>query len=153
MKKLFTSLAIAAISTQLVSANLVDIWHDDGYAMHAIEDITHQIPEIEVGLQQEDANWKFLPNVAQYKAADWSTCVGIAHNVTPKEAKEIADSHAEITFFFFVKGGCMILENTQVTPQYVRVFQQGDAVFFKGDPESTAVWGTAPGLADGYVRH
>lgn len=152
MNKLFSTLAIVAMSTQFISANLVDIWHDDGYPINGIEDITNQIPEIETAIQQDDAHWKFLPDVAQYKAGDWSTCVGIAHNVTTTQAKEIAESNPEISFFFFVKGGCMILENTQVTPNYVRIFHYGDAVFFKGNPEEKAQWGTAPGLADGYVR-
>ena len=67
--------------------------------MNRIEDITYQRLKIETKVQQEDAYWKFPPDVAQYRAADWSTCVRVVHDVTPKEAKEIAENDPEITFF------------------------------------------------------
>lgn len=153
MKKLFcNAFAIATLSTQFICATAVNIWHDDGYPIIGIEDITNEIPEIESESQSMDSFWDFLPDAAQYKAADWSTCIGIAHNVTSFQAKEIANNNPEITFFFYVKGLCMVLENTNVNPNYVRIFHHGDAVFFTGNPDEVAVWGTASGLADGYVK-
>lgn len=154
MNTLFRTGFAIAMSASFLSANFVNIRHDDGNTITQIEDITDKIPEISIGVNNDisNANWELLPDVAQYKAADWSTCAGIAHNVTEVEAKAIADSNSEISFFFYVKGGCMILENTQTVPNYVRIFRHGDAVFFKGSPELFAVWGTAPDLADGYVK-
>lgn len=149
MKKLIHSiLSIFTISTYM-HAGPVDIWHDHGYVMIGVEDITDQIPEIKVEEEQnEDINWDFIPNVVQYKCADWSSCIGIAHQVTINQAKEIASNNPDIHFFFYVKGICMVLENTLMSPASVRIFHQGDAVFFSG----TAWWGSALGLADGYTK-
>lgn len=92
--------------------------------------------------------WNKIEDVAQYKLADWNNVVGKAENVSLQEAQNIADNDPQITYFFYVKGGQMVLENLNVDPPIWRVFQHGEAVFFTGEPW----WGTAPGLADGYVK-
>jgi len=114
-------------------------------ALGAVElqnDITYEIPEIEIASVH---GFKKIPNVAQYKMADWSQAVGIAKGITLSEAYAIAEVNPEITFFFYTKGGQMVLEKEDGS---YRVFRHGDTVFFSGEPW----WGTAPGLADGYVR-
>lgn len=100
-----------------------------------------EIPAIE----NMDPNYEFVSDVAQYKQGDWSQVIGRASNVTVEQAKKIADENPAITYFFYVKGYCMVLETTSVD---ARIFNYGDAVFFSGTPW----WGTAPGLADGYVK-
>jgi hypothetical protein len=105
-------------------------------------DITGEIPVINYSAVQ---GFQKVPNVAQYKEADWSHVVGIAYGITLDEAQQIAQEDSEITFFFHTKGYQMVLEKTDGT---YRVFHEGDTVFFKGSPW----WGSAPGLADGYVR-
>ncbi|HEV8052960.1 MAG TPA: hypothetical protein VGP47_10750 [Parachlamydiaceae bacterium] len=91
-----------------------------------------------------DLNYEFIQDVAQYKLADWSQAIGRKNGISVTEAKKIADENSEITFFFYTKAFSMILEN----PNGIRVFDHGDAVFFSGSP----LWGSAPGLADGYVK-
>jgi len=110
-------------------------------AVELREDITHELPEIGVVAH----NFKKIPNVAQYKMADWSQVVGIAKGITIQEAYKIANENPAIAFFFYTKGGQMVLEREDGT---YRVFRHGDTVFFAGDPW----WGSAPGLADGYIR-
>jgi hypothetical protein len=105
-------------------------------------DITSQIPV----LNTEVAGFDKIENVAQYKNADWSQVIGIAKNVKLSKVAKIAnEQYPETTYFFYVKGGQMVLETEDGN---YRVFHHGDAVFFKGTPW----WGSAPGLADGYVR-
>lgn len=110
-------------------------------AVHA-DDITNEIPVIE---REENDGFQKVSNVAQYKEADWSQVIGIAHDVTLVEAKKIAKENPNITYFFYMKGGQMVLEKTDGN---YRVFRHGDAVFFSGKPW----WGSAPGYADGYIR-
>ena len=105
------------------------------------QDITHEIPSIQVSAN----GFKKIPDVAQYKEADWSNALGIARSISLSDAFKIAADNPEITFFFYTKGYQMVLEKTDGT---YRVFRHGDAVFFSGEPW----WGTAPGLADGYVK-
>lgn len=154
MKKLILAsltglLTLCAASS--ISGDHVVVLHDDGYFIYA-ENVTDKIPEIEVNSSNDESEWKMIPNVAQYTYADWSTCVGIAHNVSVNEAKRIADENPEITFFFHMKGIQMVLVNQDYSPPLARIFHQGDAVFFTGDPATTAVWGSAVGYADGYEK-
>lgn len=104
------------------------------------KNITNEIPEINA-----HPEFQKTPNVAQYKEADWSQAIGIARDVSLSEACEIANRDPAITFFFYTKGGRMVLEKPDGS---YRVFNHGDAVFFSGEPW----WGSAPGLADGYVK-
>lgn len=107
-----------------------------------IHDITSEIPE----MNNADVNgFQKIKDVAQYKNADWSNVIGIAKHVTLDEAFRMAKENPVITFFFYMKGSQMILETTD--GRY-RVFHQGDAVFFSGQPW----WGSAPGYADGYIK-
>lgn len=101
----------------------------------------NDIPAIE----NIDPNYELISDVAQYKQGDWSQVIGRASNVTVEQAKNIADANPAITYFFYVKGYSMVLETTS---NEARFFSYGDAVFFSGTPW----WGTAPGLADGYVK-
>jgi hypothetical protein len=108
-------------------------------------DITNEIPEIWDPEIPNDPDFKKFPDRAQYKEADWSNVIGIARGISISKAFEIAKSNPEITFFFYTKGSQMVLEKKDGT---YRVFQQGDTVFFSGEP-----WfETAPGLADGYIK-
>lgn len=104
------------------------------------KDITCDIPEIVV----EDGFEK-IDGVAQYKEADWSNVIGIARGISVEQAKEIAANDPDITFFFYTTAHRLVLERTDGT---FRRFGYGDTVFFTGEPW----WGTAPGLADGYVK-
>lgn len=106
-----------------------------GNTAHAIH-----IPLIE--MDDCDDNWERVPDVAQYHSADWSKVVGRAPNVTVAQAKEIAESHPEITYFFHMTYGWVLnLGNN-------KIFYHNDAVFFSGEPE----WGNATGYSDGYVK-
>lgn len=109
-------------------------------------DITSEIPDITDTINiSENPNFKKNPNVAQYKEADWSQVVGIAHDLNLDQAFKIAEEKQEITYFFYMKGSQMVLEKTDGT---YRVFRHGDAVFFGGEPW----WGSAPGYSDGYIK-
>lgn len=89
-----------------------------------------------------DPNYEFISDVG---GVDWSQVIGRKNAISLNEAKEIANSNPQITYFFYMKGYQMILGNPS---SGVRVFGHGDAVFFTGEPQ----WGSAPDLADGYVK-
>lgn len=132
MKVMFNILLGALLlSTQIMASSET--------ATKDIYNVAEAIPELELKTQ-----WKKVPNVAQYGGADWNNVIGIVHQVTPEAAKWIADNNPEITYFFYLKGWQMVLG----TPPNIRVFHHGDAVFFTGEPW----WGSAPGLADGYIK-
>lgn len=130
MKKL--SLFITSLACLFASSSLMAHWEDN--------DLTPTIPII----QEEVAGFQKVPDVAQYKKADWSHVIGMARGVSLEEARNIANNNPEITFFFYTKGYQMVLENEDG----YRQFKHGDAVFFSGIPW----WGSAPGLADGYIK-
>lgn len=132
MKKL--CLMIASVACLTGTASLLANWQDN--------DMTHTIPVIHT---EETSGYQKVPDVAQYKMADWSNVIGIAKGVSLKQARKIADSNPEITFFFYMKGPQMVLENESG----YRVFSHRDAVFFSGTPW----WGSAPGYADGYIKN
>lgn len=136
---LFIFAASASASASLDAKKACGGGYD--YRPYLTSDITDEIPEIDAKLE----GYEKIADVAQYKMADWSQVVGIAKNKSLAEAKAIADSHPEITFFFYTKGYQMVLEKEDGS---YRVFHHGDAVFFSGQPW----WGSAPGLADGYVK-
>ncbi len=111
--------------------------------------ITSQIPTISykdvVGKPQSDALFTIVPDVAEYKGADWNNVIGIAYGISEEDALVIAKSNPDITYFFRTKGGQMVLERPDGS---YRAFRNGDTIFFSGTP-----WfSTAPGLADGYVK-
>lgn len=111
-------------------------------AVELTRDITQEIPEIS---SAELYGFEKIPDVAQYKEADWSQAVAIARGISLEEAFKIAEKNPEITFFFHMKGWQMVLEKPDGT---YRSFRHGDTVFFTGNPW----WGSAPGYSDGYVR-
>lgn len=84
--------------------------------------------------------WKKIANVAMYYGANWDLMVCMKRGMTPESAQAYAIGVDEITFFF-IATGTMVLEGHGT-------FSPGDAVFFSGEPQ----WGTAPNLADGYVK-
>ena len=108
-------------------------------------DITNEIPEIDESENAEMQGFKKIEDRAQYKESDWSKAIGIARDISLSEAIQIANKNPEITYFFYTKGYQMVLEKQDGT---YPVFHHGDTVFFSGEPW----WGTAPGLADGYIR-
>lgn len=91
-----------------------------------------------------ETTFEKIEDVAQYQHGDWSNFVREARNITIEEAYRIAEEDPSINFFFHVKGWSLILD----TPLGQKSWHYGDAVFFGGKPQ----WGTAPGLADGYVK-
>lgn len=105
-------------------------------------DLTGNIPVVEV----TDPNFEKVPDVAQYGAADWSQVVGIVHNASLMEAFDIASKNDSITYFFYMKGGRMVIGSKEEGSY--RAFYHGDAVFFSGTPW----WGSAEGYSDGYVK-
>lgn len=105
-----------------------------------IQNLTEQIPLID----SHNEIWEKTLDVAQWGDGDWSQVIGRAQNVTVKEAMEIAESLPEVTYFFYLKGGQMVLGKKP----NLRIFKHGDAVFFAGKPQ----WGEAKGLADGYMK-
>jgi hypothetical protein len=129
MKKFIALFCIAA--TSALSASYVPFM-----------DITDQIPQIE---SAATSKFKRIPDVAQYKMADWSNAIGIARGITLDEAYKIAEENPKITFFFHMKAWRMVLEREDGT---CRIFYRGDAVFFSGEPW----WGSAPGFSDGYIK-
>ncbi len=116
-----------------------------------------------------------LADHAQYKGSDYSNAIRVERGITLEEAKEIAANDPEIGYFVFTKGFSMVLEipydvefnpendplglvtqdnfmfdNGQSDHGNIRVFHQGDVVFFKNEGK----WlGTAPGLADVYTKN
>ena len=113
-----------------------------------IYDLAMLIPEIDATEFRENNEldgYQKIDDVAQYKMADWNNVIGIARKVTPGEAKKIADSNPDISFFFYMKGLQMVLETEDGAG---RIFRAGDAVFFSGEPW----WGSAPGFSDGYIK-
>lgn len=145
MKKLYGLFLGTGLLMNLAAANAAQWINDDGTTTKGK---FVEMPTITFNEEIIDSNYEFKKNVAQYKMADWSQLIGRVKNVTVEQAKKIADANPEITFFFYVKGGRMILENNDANPPYARVFHHGDAVFFSGTPW----WGSAPGLADGYIK-
>ncbi len=139
-KNILFSLIIAlSAGTSAYSATVLK---DNGEILFHQTDITTKIPEMPQALDQ----FHKIPSVAQYGHADWNNVIGIAHNVTRSEAAAIAEANSEISYFFWVKGMVMVLELEPYDE--IRVFHHGDAVFFTGTPW----WGSAPGLADGYLK-
>jgi hypothetical protein len=99
---------------------------------------------------QQTVEWKKISDVAQYKGADWKNEVKRKSNLTLEEAKSIAASDPNITFFFYMKNGRMYLEGKTGPNGWSDkgVFRAGDAVFFTGKPW----YGSAPGFSDAYEK-
>ena len=138
MKKLLIfvlSLSLFAIPS-IVPAN--ELGHQSRFN-HTNDDI----PEIDVA---STYGFQKIADVTQHKEADWSNVVGIARRVSLIDACKIAEANPEITYFFYTKGIVMALEKPEGG---YRIFLHGDTVFFTGQPS----WGSAPGLADGYIKN
>lgn len=88
-----------------------------------------------------------VPDVAQYRGADWKNEVGRARGLTLDQAKALAAANPKITYFFITKGAQLVLEGSS-TFTAKGVFHTGDVVFFSGSPW----YGSAPGLADAYEK-
>ncbi|MBA3602283.1 MAG: hypothetical protein H0W50_01255 [Parachlamydiaceae bacterium] len=149
-KNIKTAIFAAFLITGSYCNAAMEQYFDDDY--EGIIDVTDQIPVIKLKADRSDSYWEYIPDVAHYKCADWSSCVGIAHNVSRESAKKYAGENSNITFFFFVKGAVIILDNLEASPPLIRYFYQNDAVFFSGDQKKTICWGSAAGYADGYVK-
>jgi hypothetical protein len=153
----FTLSAVFITSSALSAGTCTDCpdifdffdFEDDAIIVPNYEDKTGDLPLITIDADKSDSKWTYIPDVAQSKFGDWSTCIGLAHNVSREAAKNYAEKNSEVTFFFYVKQ-YMVLEDDESI--IVRIFMQGDAVFFSGDPEKVAKWGTATDMADGYVK-
>jgi len=81
---------------------------------------------------------------AQYGGGDWNGLLYVKKGLTRSEALRIAQNDSNVTFFFYTKGGRMVLN----TPKGTKVFEHKDVAFFKGKPAT----GSALGLADTYIR-
>ena len=110
-------------------------------------DITDQYPVIDEVPALEDMDYdafEFVEDSAQSRFIEWDNVVGVARGISVEDAKQIAASNPDISFFFWTKGGRLILEKPD--GEYRR-FRHGDTVFFSGGNSL----GSAPGLADGYI--
>ena len=94
---------------------------------------------------QAKKGFERVRDVAQYKGADWSNMITIVRSIRLPAAFDFAKNDPNITYFFYTKGPQMVLESPDGS---MRVFRQGDAVFFSGEPH----WGDAHDLADGYIK-
>ncbi len=113
------------------------------------EEVLEPNPVMEVlELDEVTSTWECIPDVAEYKLADWDNVVMRVDGITAHEAKCIAESYPEIDYFFITTGCRFVLENEEAQPPTYRVFNHGDTIFFSGKPW----WGSAPGLADGYIK-
>lgn len=130
--KLFTLLTVISLFT--VSTSLMGAQFK--------QDLTQDYPTI----SYQPAGYEKVEDVAQYGGGDWSQVIGIARNISLKEAVEIADSNPEVTYFFHMKGWRMVLGPYEDGTYHS--FGHGDTVFFSGEPW----WGSANGLADGYIK-
>lgn len=135
------------------------------------------VPPVEIHSEahvQQQAYFERQPDLGQYKGSDYSNVVRVARGITVDKAMEIASQDPNIDYFMYVKGYSMVLEippEVQFDPSNdpfglvsninfiydsgehshgnCRTFRHGDVVFFK----SEGMWlGTAPGLADIYVK-
>ncbi|MBS0605037.1 MAG: hypothetical protein JSS60_08415 [Verrucomicrobia bacterium] len=77
--------------------------------------------------------------------SNWGNAIGIARNVSLFEAKSIADSSPDISFFFYVKEERAIIHTINNS---CYVFQAGDAVFFTGEPW----WNRSLKCSDVYIK-
>lgn len=121
-------------------------------------------------------DFKKCPDLAQYKGSDYANAVRVERGVSLERAFEIARGDDDIDYFFYVKGGQMVLEfppdvhydhssdplkfgtyigefwneqENRIVDGYCRIFRYGDAVFFNNEGK----WlGTAPDLADVYEK-
>lgn len=84
--------------------------------------------------------WNQVANVAMYDAANWDLMICKKSGMDASSAQEFAESSDVITFFFIATGWLSMPVHG--------VFNPGDAVFFSGMPW----WGSAPALANGYVK-
>lgn len=116
-----------------------DIYTQDKNEM--LRNLEKYAAEEDVDEVSGDVSWVKKSDVAQYKGADWKNKVKRVNGISVGKAKQIAEQDPEITFFFWTKGGQMVLEGQGV-------FRRGDTVFFKGKPW----YGSAPGLADAYEK-
>ena len=118
------------------------------------------------------------PDAAQYKNAGWGHVARVERGISLDQAFEIAANDDNIAYFMYVKGHTMVLEidlreapaSTFDEDQFglvlrggyydenkgrtsygiMRVFHEGDVVFFWGPQHK---WlGSAPGLADTYEK-
>jgi hypothetical protein len=97
-----------------------------------------------------ETTWKKIPDVAQYKGADWKNKIKKVSDITLEDAMEIGKSDPEITFFFYMKGAQIFLEGKPGPDGWTEkgAFRKGDAVFFSGKPW----YGSAPGYSDAYEK-
>lgn len=120
------------------------------------------------------AEFKRVPDVAQYGGSDYSNAVRVERGISLEKAKESAANDPNIDYFVYLKGWSMVLcvpEDFPTDPEKdplhlittspfiydsgergfgrIRVFHHGDVVFFKNEGK----WlGSAPGLADVYEK-
>lgn len=92
--------------------------------------------------------WTMVPNVAQYKGANWDNEVCRKQGITLQEAKRIAEADPSITYFFQMEGS-FFLEGKSGPDGWTEkgAFGPGDTVFFSGKPW----YGSAP-QANGYEK-
>ena len=95
------------------------------------QDLTPSIPILNEEAK-EVSGYRRVPDHAEYGRPDWPNLIGKLKNVSVEEACAYADKHPEIDYFFYIKGGQMVLGNPGEGPY--RVFRNKDAVFFKGQP-------------------
>lgn len=95
-----------------------------------------------------EVKWIKVPNVAQYKKADWSNEMARHSNTTANEARVFAERDPNISYYFFTSKE-MFLEGKTGKRGWEEkgAFNPGDAVFFRGLPR----YGRAP-QSDIYLK-
>lgn len=118
---------------------------------------------------KEDSIIKY-PDAAQYGGSDYANAVRVERGISLQDAMWIALQDPNIDYFFYTKGGQMVLmggdpnndplglveyagqirfDDGHIGEGYCRIFHHGDVVFFKNEGK----WiGSAPGLADLYCK-
>lgn len=137
MKKLL--FALSMVSVMCFSLVHASCW--DRTSCCNQKDLTHTIPQIEVCHPDFDK----VPDVAQYGEGIGAQVIGMTKGISLSEAYTIASQNEAITYFFYMKGGRMVI-GSQENGYYS--FNHGDTVFFSGTP----CWRSAKGFADGYMK-
>lgn len=94
---------------------------------------------VKSGIEASSDRWIEKKDVAEYKGASWDNFVSQLALTTVADAKKMAESNDEITYFFYCNSSIIMEPNHS--------FDAGTAVFFKGSPW----YGSAP-QCDAYEK-
>lgn len=91
--------------------------------------------ELKSSSSGHDPRFKKMPNVTQYKGADWKNEITRKSGISLGDAFHTALSDDSISYFFYMNGS-MYLEGNNGPDGWTEkgAFNPGDAVFFSGEP-------------------